>query len=55
VSLHCRVVDPPTSAMAAHEAANSMSSYVDMNKWANMDGFTDSDEDGDLLCSCGKV
>ena len=41
--------------MAAHEAANSYSGYVDMDKWAAMDGFTDSDEEADILCSCGKV
>ena len=41
--------------MAAHEAANNLSSYVDFAKWGDMDGFTDSDEDGDILCSCGKV
>ena len=39
--------------MAAHEAANSISGYVDFAKWG-MDGFTDSDEE-DILCGCGKV
>ena len=50
-----KAVHPPTAAMAAHEAANNLSSYVDFAKWGDMDGFTDSDEDGDILCSCGKV
>ena len=50
-----KAVNPPTAAMAAHEAANSISSYVDFAKWSDMDGFTDSDENGDILCSCGKV
>ena len=50
-----KAVNPPTAAMAAHEAANNISSYVDFAKWGDMDGFTDSDEDGDILCSCGKV
>ena len=53
--VRCRVVNPPTAAMAAHEAANSISGFVDMDKWAAMDGFTDSDEEADMLCSCGKV
>ncbi|CAL5221379.1 g3560 [Coccomyxa viridis] len=50
-----RVVNPPTAAMAAHEAANAMTGFVDMNKWADMSGFTDSDEEAGQLCSCGKV
>ena len=25
------------------------------SKWSRDDGFTDDDEDDDVLCSCGKV
>ena len=52
---HCRALNPPTAAMAAHEAANAMTGFVDMDKWATMSGFTDSDEEAGQLCSCGKV
>ena len=53
--LCCRVENPQTAAVAALERANNFSGAVDMNKWAAMEGFTDSDEEGNILCSCGKV
>ena len=53
--LCCRVENPQTAAVAALERANNFSGAVDMNKWSGMEGFTDSDEEGNILCSCGKV
>ena len=46
--LSCRVENPQTAAVAALERANNFSGAVDMNKWAAMEGFTDSDEEGNI-------
>jgi hypothetical protein len=54
--MHHRAISGASSAMAAHEAAASMSGFVDMAKWGMAKGDTDEDEDeDDILCSCGKV
>ena len=53
----CRaILGPAASAMAAHRAAASMARPADFfSKWSADDGFTDDEDDDDVLCSCGKV